>query len=419
MRTGKTSIIILTLNQFHHTVLCLESIRKYTSEPYELIVVDNGSTDLTVLYLKQQPDVTLICNGHNKGFAAGCNQGLAIATGDNILFLNNDTVVTPNWLTHLLDALHASPDIGMTGPLTNYSSGHQIIPVAYKDLLDLNAFAHEHQIRNAGKMTEVRRLIGFCLLVKRAVLDEVGGFDERYDIGNFEDDDLCLRAAQAGYRLYIANACFIHHVGHVTMNDIQTDEQRNNVQYLMGINRQKAREKWGEDIFDLIYKEDAKLSCCVIAATAAALIRTLDSIKEIADEIIVVDKTGTCDEVASNYNARYISGHSGENKMMQWERAVEKAESPYVLLLDVGEYVSDRMRRKIRILKRSITGDTVGVKVLVEHADTEQNNSQVRFIQKSFPLRYLDNPTGYNENVLISDIEIVGESIIQEKDAIH
>ncbi|TVX94073.1 glycosyltransferase family 2 protein [Paenibacillus agilis] len=420
MRTGKTSIIILTLNQFHHTILCLESIRKYTPEPYELIVVDNGSTDLTEMYLRQQPDVTLICNAYNKGFAAGCNQGLAIATGDNILFLNNDTVVTPNWLAHLLDTLYASPDIGMTGPLTNYSSGHQIIPVPYKDLLDLNAFAHEHQIRNAGKMTEVRRLIGFCLLVKRTVLDEIGGFDELYDIGNFEDDDLCLRAAKVGYRLYIANACFIHHVGHATMNDIQTVEQKNNVQYLMGINRKKAKEKWGEDIFDLIYKEDVKLSCCVIAKTETSLIRTLDSIKEIADEIIVVDRIGTFGATAAEFGAKYVAGHPSKNNIMQWKRAVEETESQYVLLLDEDEYFSDEMRRKIRVLKRSIANDTVGVAMICDHVDRAQNQAQIRLIQRSIPL--LDdvrNLAAYDENVLISSIEIYGEQSVQEKDAIY
>ncbi|MCR8845362.1 glycosyltransferase family 2 protein [Paenibacillus sp. SC116] len=420
MKIGKTSIIMLTLNQFHHTLLCLASIRKYTTEPYELIVVDNGSTDLTVMYLKQQPDVTLICNEYNKGFATGCNQGMAIATGDQILFLNNDTVVTPNWLTHLIDALYASPDIGIVGPLTNYSSGHQIIPVPYKELFDLNVFAHEHQIVNAGKTTEVRRLIGFCLLVKRKVLDEVGGFDELYDIGNFEDDDLCLRAAKAGYRLYIANACFIHHVGHATMNDM-VDEQKNNVQHLMGINRKKAKEKWGADIFDLIYKEDVKLSCCVIAVTETALIRALDSIKEIADEIIVVDCTGTCSEVATTYRAKYVSGHSNIGKQKQWQRAVEEAECPYLMLLNVDEYISNQMRRKIRALKRFITEDTIGVAMLCARADTDivSNESQVRLMQRSFPLLQVDNSTAYNENVLISDIEIYFEPCSQEKDAIH
>ncbi|UHA72725.1 glycosyltransferase family 2 protein [Paenibacillus sp. 481] len=416
----KTSMIILTHNQFHHTVLCLESIRKWTSEPYEIIVVDNGSTDgLTVMYLKLQPDVILICNDHNAGFAAGCNQGLEVATGEHILFLNNDTVVTPNWLTHLLAALHASPDIGMVGPLTNYSSGHQIIPVPYTDLLDLNAFAHEHGTRNQGKTTEVRRLIGFCLLAKRAVLEEVGGFDEIYDIGNFEDDDLCLRVARAGYRLVIANASFIHHVGHATMKELQQDTPQNNVQYLMGINRNKAKEKWGEDIFDLIYKEDAKLTCCVLADTESALIKALDSIKDIADEIIVVDISGACEAISQSYAASYVKEKPRKSRMKQWERAVQQAAGPYILLLEAGEYVSEQARRKIRALKRSISPDGAVATMKFEQREEVPATKQVRLFHRSFPLSYLDKPKSYKQEVLDTDIVIHYEFDSRKENAIH
>src|SRR4051812_33695377 len=128
---NKTSIIILTCNQLHITHMCLESIRCYTDEPYELIVVDNGSTDETVNYLKSQADVKVILNDKNLGFAKGCNQGMEVATGDTLLFLNNDTIVTSNWLTTMLQVLYKDEDIGVVGPVTNYASGQQQIAVGY------------------------------------------------------------------------------------------------------------------------------------------------------------------------------------------------------------------------------------------------------------------------------------------------
>ena len=104
----KTSIIILTRNKFEYTKLCIESVRKYTQkDAYELIVVDNYSTDETREWLKEQVDVKVIYNSENVGFPKGCNQGIAIAEGENILLLNNDVIVTENWLDNLIMALYS------------------------------------------------------------------------------------------------------------------------------------------------------------------------------------------------------------------------------------------------------------------------------------------------------------------------
>lgn len=115
-----TSIVILTHNKLDYTKLCIESIRTYTKpDQYELIVVDNASTDGTVAWLRGQPDIKVVWNQHNEGFPRGCNQGIEISTGDNILLLNNDTVVTANWLEQLTTALYSSDEIGAVGPATN------------------------------------------------------------------------------------------------------------------------------------------------------------------------------------------------------------------------------------------------------------------------------------------------------------
>ena len=95
----KTSIVILTYNELPLTKQCLASIKKHTSdEEIEIIVIDNGSSDGTIEYLKSNPSLKTIFNEENLGFGKGCNQGLDVATGDSVLFLNNDTIVTENWL---------------------------------------------------------------------------------------------------------------------------------------------------------------------------------------------------------------------------------------------------------------------------------------------------------------------------------
>jgi O-antigen biosynthesis protein len=129
----KTSIIIATYNKFDFTQKCIDSIRQYTTkEDYEIIVVDNDSKDETRNWLKKQKDIITICNESNLGFPKACNQGIDIATGDNILLLNNDTIVTENWLSNLLICLHSSDDIGAVGAVTNYCSYYQTIPVSYQ-----------------------------------------------------------------------------------------------------------------------------------------------------------------------------------------------------------------------------------------------------------------------------------------------
>ena len=138
---GMTSIVIVTHNQLEYTRQCLDSINRLTDEAYELIVVDNGSSDGTVEYLRSLADVRLIVNDANRGFPAAANQGMAVATGRQILLLNNDVVVTTGWLFRLLRALHGDPAIGLVGPCSNFVSGPQQVETRYDSLADLDGFA--------------------------------------------------------------------------------------------------------------------------------------------------------------------------------------------------------------------------------------------------------------------------------------
>ncbi len=214
--TPTTSIVILTRNQLEYTRQCIDGIARTTPEPHELVLVDNGSTDGTQEYLRSLPNAVVIENGRNLGFGGGCNLGMAASIGDRILLLNNDVVPTAGWLAELHAALDAAPDIGIVGPRSNRINGvQQVDRVGYDEetLEGLDSWAATWRTDHAGQTTANPRLIGFCMLVERAVVERIGGFDLRYGLGNFEDDDICLRAGVAGFGCRIAHASFVHHFG--------------------------------------------------------------------------------------------------------------------------------------------------------------------------------------------------------------
>ncbi len=241
-----TTMVILTFNQLEHTRLCLESIERCTPLPHELIIVDNGSTDGTVDYLREyaaaHSNTRVIANSTNRGFAAGNNQGLALARGNNILLLNNDTVVPPGWLERMLSVFDRHPEAGLVGPMSNYVSGPQLIPgISYHGLPEMEAFAARWSAENAGQVIQSEvRLVAFCLLVRRQVIEKIGGLDERFGSGNFEDDDFCIRAALFGYGAMIAKDAFVHHTGSQTFKGSNIDLNR-----AMFRNWALFKDKWG------------------------------------------------------------------------------------------------------------------------------------------------------------------------------
>ena len=245
-----TSIIILTHNQIEYTKKCIDSIFEHTKEPFELIVVDNGSTDGTVEYLESEvrsqhpePRIEIIKNKENLGFAAGNNQGIAEAKGDYILLMNNDIVVTSGWLTRMIVCAERKPQIGIVGPVSNYVSGPQLVKEVNYDtssLTGLTEFAREFSEQYTGQAKPFWRVVGFCMLIKRAVIEKIGGMDGRFGLGNFEDDDFNLRSTLAGFESWIADDCYVHHFGSRTFIGARID-------YGESLNRnwEKFKKKWG------------------------------------------------------------------------------------------------------------------------------------------------------------------------------
>ena len=243
---SKTSIIILTYNNLDKTKDCIESIRKYTDkDSYEIIVVDNNSTDDTKLFLEEQDDIKVIFNESNVGFPMGCNIGIANAEETyDILLLNNDTIVTKNWLSNLKKCLYSDEKIGAVGAVSNNGANLQGVDFTYNDFDEMQNLASKNNISDVKKWEEKVCLIGYCLLIKREVMDQLNGLDEGYTPGYIEDNDLSLNIIKLGYRLMLCHDSFIHHY---LGTSFRKDEDKFNKIILK--NRDYFEKKWNFNVF--------------------------------------------------------------------------------------------------------------------------------------------------------------------------
>ena len=349
-----TSIVILTFNKISYTKKCIESIRKYTSKgSYEIIVVDNASTDGTISWLKEQSDIITIFNKDNLGFPKGCNQGIEIAQGSEVLLLNNDVIVTPKWLEQMLEALYSSEKIGAVGPVTNYAHGQEI-PVTYQNEAEMVSFASEVTEKFKNKWSQKTKLIGFCLLLKKSVLEEVGLLDEIFTPGNYEDDDISFRILLAGYKLLLCHNIFVHHFGSTSFrNDISKFND------LLSKNELKFLDKWKikkenigtcrKDLIDLMNLSSRDLNVFEVGSGIGKTLLEINNINANA-KLFAIEKNEQAAIIAQNF-AEVIIGD------------VEKTELPYkdqffdyVILNDVLEciYNYEELLLKIKpLLKNS------------------------------------------------------------------
>ena len=240
------SVIVVTYNNLDLTKACLASLENDPlGPPHEVIVVDNASTDGTADYLTERsqsaPWLKVILNNENRGFAAANNQGLAVATGDFLVLLNNDTVVTPGWAQTLASHLRSDPQIGAIGPISNNIGNEARVAMRYETLADMPAEARANTCARLGHTLEIPVLAFFCVMFPRETYETVGSLDENFGRGFFEDDDYCQRIRQLGKRLVCAEDVFVHH--HLSASfSVLADKQR---QQLFEQNRAYYESKWG------------------------------------------------------------------------------------------------------------------------------------------------------------------------------
>jgi GT2 family glycosyltransferase len=211
-------IVILNWNQRDDTLACLESLRKLDYDNYEVVIVDNGSTDGSqTAIISQFPDVKLLGQTANLGCAGGRNIGARYALGqgtDYILFLDNDTVVAPDFLSRLIRVAESDDRIGILGPKIHFQHDPQRVWSAGVRINfhtgQSSALDPDQAKMGSSEIYEADYVAGCALLARRIVFERIGYFDEDYFI-YFEETDWCVRAKKAGYHVVVVPDSLLWH----------------------------------------------------------------------------------------------------------------------------------------------------------------------------------------------------------------
>ncbi len=289
------SIIVVTHNNLVQTIGCLTSLQKTTPHDAEILVVDNGSQDGTLGYLAEIAErdarIKVLPQQENTGWCVAANRGLAVAGGEYLVLLNNDTLLPEGWLEGLhtcLDEagreLRLTAPVGLVGPVSNAVAGSQCVagPQA-TDWATVNAYAADWREQQARYWQRTWFLSGFCLMTTRPFYETVGGLDERFSPGGFDDNDWVLRAEERGFACVIATDTFVYHEGGATFRRYRPDMNAGLA------NRPAFSQKWRER-----RPQQPKLVAAYRVKNARDFIEaSLDATAKFADAIVVLDDGST------------------------------------------------------------------------------------------------------------------------------
>ncbi|MBT8351462.1 MAG: glycosyltransferase, partial [Deltaproteobacteria bacterium] len=217
------SIIVPTSRQQKYIKNCVESIQRHTSQLHEIIFVDNGATKGTRKWLnqniKENSNYIMTKCPKDAGSASIYNQGIKVSTGENILLLSNDVVVTKDWLSGMIECMKRIPDAGVIGPMSNISSGTQkVLTTDNVSINQLDKIAESFMTKNRYRRISSNSIDGFCMLFNRDLVEKIGLFDEQFDKNGYENEDFCLRALLAGRKNLIAGDVYVHQQNRKTFN---------------------------------------------------------------------------------------------------------------------------------------------------------------------------------------------------------
>lgn len=223
-------IIVLTYNKVEVTKEFFSSLSSSTSLPVSVVVVDNGSSDGTRSYFKSLRDTELckhrfIFNEENKGFVKGANQGFEISRAPYVCFANNDLIFSSGWLDEVISVFNKYETVGVLNPGSN----------------TLGIDGNGGSARFLGKFIEMPFCSGFCMVVKREVLNKIGAFSEEYAPMFFEDSDLSIRALRAGYLIGVARGSYVWHKEHGSFRHKSAASEN-----IFRKNREIFMKKWGK-----------------------------------------------------------------------------------------------------------------------------------------------------------------------------
>ena len=222
------SIIIPHWNGIEILSECIDSLLKTNFESFEIIVVDNASSDGSQEWIKSNhPNINLLENDQNHGYAGGCNRGAKIANGKYLIFLNNDTVQEPMWLDHLIQEIESHDDIAAIQPkiLNYYNKNIFDYAGGSGGMMDIFCYPFARgrlfleQEEDTGQYNDARQCFwasGTAIMVKRDLFDAAGEFDEEF-FAHMEEIDLCWRLQAMGHKIWVEPRSVVYHKNAVSL----------------------------------------------------------------------------------------------------------------------------------------------------------------------------------------------------------
>ncbi|MCC3573324.1 MAG: tetratricopeptide repeat protein [Microcoleus sp. PH2017_40_RAT_O_B] len=222
----QVDIVVCVHNALEDVKECLTSIVRHTKVDYRLLIVDDGSQpetrDFIQAWVKDVSQAIVLRNETARGYTKAANIGMRASTGDYIILLNSDTIVTPGWIEKLVDCANSRKDIGIVGPLSNCASWQSIPEIfdnkggwminSVPDGFSLETFSELVENVSEKAFPNVNFVNGFCYMIKRAVLEAIGWLDEEsFPYGYGEENDFSIRAKKAGFKLAIADNAYVYH----------------------------------------------------------------------------------------------------------------------------------------------------------------------------------------------------------------
>jgi O-antigen biosynthesis protein len=243
MAQSRVDIVVPVYNAAEDLLNCVDSVLACTRAAYTLRLIDDASPDPAIATLfdaiarRRDPRIELLRNERNAGFTATANRGMQCSRADVVL-LNSDTIVTAGWLDALLRCAASDPRIATVTPFSNNAEICSFPRFCENNRW--NAGEDPERTRQALEVAAVPTYpdlptgVGFCLYVRRAAIDDIGGFDVAFGAGYGEENDFCLRAARAGWRNVLADDAFVVHTGGRSFADRKRDLGSRNLDLLVG-----------------------------------------------------------------------------------------------------------------------------------------------------------------------------------------
>ena len=229
----KSSIIMdVSAGESEYFKAAVDSIRRFTEQgTYELVIVEHGASYSVREWLAEQTDLLTLFHDTPLSRGQAWNIGIRAASGEQVVFLHSDTLVTDHWLDYMIQTLYLNEDIAGIGPMSNNADDDQKVDVNYKSIEELLRYAQYHN-RSFGQ-EEKLVISNFCMLFKKDILMDIGLFNEGLSTKAMSID-CCLRVTQLGYKLMLCRQAFVHHYGEDDSEDCNSSE--------------KFKSKWGFDI---------------------------------------------------------------------------------------------------------------------------------------------------------------------------